>query len=75
MNKKTYDKNMQKIGTEVYTNILDMDLEVLRNFHFAFCLHMYNAFQEMTEQDLKDEFIEKHKNLSEEIIRIEKKND
>jgi len=64
------EKIQEKIGTEAYSNIWDMDLATLRDFHVCFCLNTYYAMQTVTQQDISEEFIKKHFDLSRNINRI-----
>jgi len=63
-------ETQEKIATEIYDNIWDMNLQELRDFHMCFCQNLYFSMQKLTKQDISEDFIEKHFNLSEHMKKI-----
>lgn len=61
----------ERIAHEVYENIWDLNLNQLKDLHVAFILNVFFSMQEVTEQNILDEFLIKHKKLSEKIIDLE----
>lgn len=63
-------KTPLEILTEINEDVWDMSYEELRNFHGIFAINVFHSMQEVTTQDISNEFIIKHFELAKKFNKI-----